>query len=136
MHSGAACADMGAASVPTRISPRVYGRSWSQLAVIAQRQGNTADPNSADEEGLPVCVFGPVKRRLTDNGIHEQAEGYFVEWCPDLAAYESCNRRLNRWVSFLPRSPLSDISCTKTQKEGGGAAKSTPITLAKGPRAS
>jgi len=49
MHSGAACADMGAASVPTRISPRVYGRSWSQLAVIAQRQGNTADPNSADE---------------------------------------------------------------------------------------
>lgn len=86
--------------------------------------------------GLPVRVFGPVKRRLTVSGICEQAEDYFVEWCPDLPAYESCNRRLNRWVSFLPRSPLSDISCTKTQKEGGGAAKSTPITLAKGLRAS
>ncbi|MCS3857650.1 hypothetical protein GGP89_001024 [Salinibacter ruber] len=49
MHSGAACADMGTASVPIRISPRIYNRSWSQLAVIAQRKGNTADPNSADE---------------------------------------------------------------------------------------
>jgi hypothetical protein len=127
---------MGTASVPIRISPRVYSRSWSQLAVIAQRKCNTADPNSADEGGLPVCVFGPVKRRLTDNGIHEQAEDYFVEWCPDLPAYESCNRRLNRWVSFLPRSPISDISCIKTQKEGGGVAESTPTMLAKGPRAS
>ena len=77
---------MGTASVPIRISPRIYSRSWIQLAAIAQRQGNNADPNSADEGGLPVCVFGPVKRRSTISGIHEQAEDCLVEWCPDLPA--------------------------------------------------
>lgn len=78
--------DAGIASVPVRISPCVCGRPQDWLAAVAQQQGNNADPNSADEGGLPVCVFGFIKRRSTVSGIHEQAEGRFAKWCPDLPA--------------------------------------------------
>jgi len=101
----AALGDTDTASVPLRIYLFISQRYRGQLAAVAQRQGNNADPTFTDEEVLTIYVFGLIKKRNSITAIRLCAQEHFSEWLPDLPPTRvSIAVRAGRAPS-LPRSP-------------------------------
>lgn len=130
---------MDTASTLIRIYLFICRRYRGQLAAVAQRQSNNANPKFTDEEVLTIYVFGLIKKRTTVSETHEYVRDHFSEWFPNLPSYQSYNRRLNRLGAvFAPlvEDALAEIDCKKTQDEVVRIADSMPIMMAKGQRAS